>query len=687
MTTVQIEQRGARGESLADFARRVGQFVGIDVPPDATDMMVANLLSEGLTDVVAAAGYKVIDPVRAKSTGNVDLANPGTAIFDTVTLINGDGLLLGNQTNPAENGVYTFNGAASALTRRADFDDAAEVVEGALVNVLEGHDMRGSWVMVTPGPITVGTTGLIWRAFNIRDITRADLAKPSGASLVSAADGMNIQAVINDATPYRAGSVVDILIVYGQSNALGTAGNTAGAPTFNTPTARVWNGAAFIPLTSYTPSANDTTSTGSAWAAFANEYCRRTGRHLVIVNGAKASQAIADLAKGGANYTNLSGWVTGAKAAIVAEGSTVGKVMVAFNQGERDSQLKTTAATYKAALAQLWTDMKADFSATQLGIFTVGYYATSDVIWGQVIQTVQRLFARDTTDAFIAYDMLGAFGSHNKLKVDSVHYTQRGYNIMGREGARRFVEAVFPDTAAPATDQQLRRFGSINAQQSQAWNLHAAILQKTTSPPAWNVNHTSPRSHSLITGVDATTSDTILNVQLACPARTILCFNAEFGGILKANNVRAAIGTTGLAATSTWPTPNADGITVLPITFYADLSLRLNMATQTLDNTIMSAALASLINQVSVVWSTGQAVITHPTTTAFATGAIMGSTGKRLRINGGATSTTVVVKDGADANVDDTVSITLRNVAIRHVDIPNTSELSVSLVAADYAVW
>lgn len=75
--------------------------------------------------------------VRAATTGNVTISNPGTSSFDGVTLSNGDRLLVRAQTTGAENGVYVFNGSSSALTRAADSDAWAELT-GTMVFVDEG---------------------------------------------------------------------------------------------------------------------------------------------------------------------------------------------------------------------------------------------------------------------------------------------------------------------------------------------------------------------------------------------------------------------------------------------------------------------------------------------------------------------------------------------------------------------
>jgi hypothetical protein len=99
---------------------------------------------------------------RAMALGNVNIASPG-ATHDGVTLSNGDVLFLPNQTTQSENGLYTFNGASSALTRTADADGGSEVQPGLAVFVSEGSTKGNSrWNLITDGAITVGTTNLVF---------------------------------------------------------------------------------------------------------------------------------------------------------------------------------------------------------------------------------------------------------------------------------------------------------------------------------------------------------------------------------------------------------------------------------------------------------------------------------------------------------------------------------------------
>lgn len=112
--------------------------------------------------------------VRAAATANVTVSNPGTAVFDGVTLATGERLLLKNQTTAAENGIYTFNGSAAALTRVADMDAWIEV-PGALVVVEEGSVNADTiWLCTSNQGGTLGTTNISWTQVNSSGLTSSN---------------------------------------------------------------------------------------------------------------------------------------------------------------------------------------------------------------------------------------------------------------------------------------------------------------------------------------------------------------------------------------------------------------------------------------------------------------------------------------------------------------------------------
>lgn len=104
-------------------------------------------------------------PVRAASTGNINVAAPGTTL-DGVTLAVNDRVLLKNQTAGAQNGIYVWTGSAVALTRALDADDGAELNPGTAATVTEGTvNADKVFMVISDAAITIGTTASVWAQF------------------------------------------------------------------------------------------------------------------------------------------------------------------------------------------------------------------------------------------------------------------------------------------------------------------------------------------------------------------------------------------------------------------------------------------------------------------------------------------------------------------------------------------
>lgn len=102
------------------------------------------------------------DNVRAASTGNINLASPGTTL-DTVTLANGDRILLKDQTTATQNGIYVWTGAAVALTRTTDaatFNDLESAV--VIVDAEPGASNAGTRWRMTAVNGVIGTNDVTW---------------------------------------------------------------------------------------------------------------------------------------------------------------------------------------------------------------------------------------------------------------------------------------------------------------------------------------------------------------------------------------------------------------------------------------------------------------------------------------------------------------------------------------------
>ena len=115
----------------------------------------------------AIAGLAWKAPAIAASAGsNISVAS-APATIDGVTLTSGDRVLLKDQSAPAENGIYIFNGVGSALTRSTDMDTWSEVVDAVLL-ITEGTVNTGSkWVNTNDVGGTIGVTAITFVAFSV----------------------------------------------------------------------------------------------------------------------------------------------------------------------------------------------------------------------------------------------------------------------------------------------------------------------------------------------------------------------------------------------------------------------------------------------------------------------------------------------------------------------------------------
>lgn len=109
---------------------------------------------------IEGLGWK--DNVRVATVANITLTGPGTAI-NGITLVNGDRVLVKDQTTASENGIYIFNGSAVAMTRAADASTSDEL-ENAVVTVDEGTS-AGATFRQTAVNFTLGSGSVAWGSF------------------------------------------------------------------------------------------------------------------------------------------------------------------------------------------------------------------------------------------------------------------------------------------------------------------------------------------------------------------------------------------------------------------------------------------------------------------------------------------------------------------------------------------
>lgn len=137
----------------------------------------------------AVAGFSWKNPAVAATTANITLANEQTV--DGVSLVAGDRVLVKDQNDPEDNGIYVVVDGG-AWTRAIDADSEADLVGTAIMVTGGTANADTQWILVTDAPITVGTTeldfvqfggGLTYSAGNGLDLTGTVFSVDAGNGL------------------------------------------------------------------------------------------------------------------------------------------------------------------------------------------------------------------------------------------------------------------------------------------------------------------------------------------------------------------------------------------------------------------------------------------------------------------------------------------------------------------------
>lgn len=405
---------------------------------------------------------------------------------------------------------------------------------------------------------------------------REELASENSQVVISGLEAKDIVSRI-EATKYaEAPDVYDVFITYGQSNSAGEAilsGDTSGFPAA-LPKSLMYDfsDGAIKPIIQNVVSSSGVASSGHAWGEFENEWYRLSGRGSVEVHCGRGATTIAQLSKGTTYYTLLVNAVASVKQAMIAAGLPVGKTYVMYHQGESDMTAGTTYNGYRDSFIALIDDLKTDINFDLFCNFTVGCPGNRTEESWAAIQNAQRWVCNSKTNAVTVFDGCPSFlkGDGNIGTTDGgVHYTQRGYNTMGREGARGLWSLVkggasnktstdlsqYSNFAPPWTRSKLAA-GTIKYSNDNAkW----VLLSKDTSSN-WKISNV----HKLVVSSDGD----YFSVEIADNAENWFYASADVDRTTAITGVRAY----------------AEPLTVgnafyLKITVYADVSFLVNTST------------------------------------------------------------------------------------------------------------
>mgnify|MGYP000618779284 CR=1 FL=1 len=363
-------------------------------------------------------------------------------------------------------------------------------------------------------------------------------------------------------------------------------------------------------------------------------------------------------------------WVNQIKALITSSGGVVGNVFFVFWQGERDAQLETAPNTYKQLIDQLWTDIKADTSAVSFNMVTVGSYTLTTVRQSIPIQKTQREWARENDDVKIIFDEEQSLGSQD-MKVDTVHLNQRGYNFVGTRSASNFVESnIYTDSQASRAN--LLRYGKMNLDQSQDWEMYGGVIRKTAQR-GWEIDVNGDRAKSGIFSISDDGTDLTITVadgfDYYFEASAMSSGNTNTSKYLDPR-VRQDLATN----------KDANGRSIITVDFFADIKAVINMSTLDVNTGLQDGLLSTLIGVTSPV--TGRVDVTYPSASGAAIACPSGGNARMISCRPtSATQSDVRMYDPSGALVNDIFTIEIPKVKVNTDNINVQYDLDLKIVA------
>ncbi len=170
---------------------------------------------------------------------------------------------------------------------------------------------------------------------------------------------------------------------------------------------------------------------GGMVSAFANAYYDASGVPVVAVSASEGATKISEWTAGG-RLNDLLQRIASAKTYLQkSQHFDMRNVFLVWCQGESDGDAGTTQDDYLASLNDLREKLVVSGVVDFMLVIQTGENTEKEGAYDG-IQQAQKLFCDQHTDCEMISELAKTFLKEEKMR-DSYHYTQNGYNILGKD--------------------------------------------------------------------------------------------------------------------------------------------------------------------------------------------------------------------------------------------------------------
>lgn len=157
-------------------------------------------MATGYVDQITGSGETVAYKAPCRVATTADIALSGLQTVDGVVLAVDDRVLVKNQSNAVDNGIWIVS--TGVWSRARDFDSNRDVTKGTRVSVTDGTVARSTWAITTENPINVGASLITFEVVTFGQYIVVDEDDMASDSATKVPTQQSVKAYA-DATPAR----------------------------------------------------------------------------------------------------------------------------------------------------------------------------------------------------------------------------------------------------------------------------------------------------------------------------------------------------------------------------------------------------------------------------------------------------------------------------------------------------